>query len=224
MVNVLCKQANKSLKYSIEISYRSKKQFFSSMEHVPLGLVTFSPVISYIYGQIQKDWCHKGKLLTLERWWARDGCAVILQIATRKKKISEYVRVVGPDCHWDIGKSVYIPEWGGYKQEESWNRCWEAKFSWAVRMESRLKIESGEQMEQKSSSEQWWITRMGTVSEPEQRKIQKSILWRSNRDQTLTGLLWRKFLWRHGIIFEKQWPEAVIHNSTCLKRNLVLSS
>ena len=125
--------------------------------------------------------------------------------SNQKKKNSEYVRAVGPDSHWDIGKSVYIPEWGGYKQEESWNRCWEAKFSWAIRMESRLKIESGEQMEQKLSSKQWWITRMGTVSEPEQRKIQKSILWRSNRDQTLTGLLWRKFLWRHGIIFENHY-------------------
>lgn len=142
----------------------------------------------------------------------------------QKKKNSEYVRVVGPDCHWDMGKSVYIPEWGSYKQEESWNRCWEAKFSWEIRMESRLKIESGEQMEQKLISEQWWITRTGTVSEPEQRKIQKSILWRSNRDQTLTSLLWRKCLWRYGIIFEKHWPEAVIHNSSYLKRTLVLSS
>lgn len=55
--------SNTLLKFPID-----QRNNFSSMEHVPLGLVTFSPVISYIYGQIQKDWCHKGKLLTLERW------------------------------------------------------------------------------------------------------------------------------------------------------------
>ena len=50
--------ANKQKKTSdtlLVIPTDQNKQFFSSMEHVPLGLATFSPVVSHLDSQTQKD-------------------------------------------------------------------------------------------------------------------------------------------------------------------------